>query len=58
MVDNGDYFVINRARQYGKTTTLNALAGILAEAYFVVRLDFQSLGSASYKDENTFSIIS
>ena len=25
MIDCGDYFVINRGRQYGKTTTLNAL---------------------------------
>ena len=26
LVDNGKYFSINRARQYGKTTTLDALA--------------------------------
>ena len=26
MVDRGDYFTINRARQYGKTTTLKAQA--------------------------------
>lgn len=26
MTDKGNYFVINRARQYGKTTTLRALA--------------------------------
>ena len=25
MIDAGDYFTINRARQYGKTTTLAAL---------------------------------
>ena len=25
MVDDGEYFVINRARQYGKTTTLRSL---------------------------------
>ena len=25
MIDNGDYFCINRSRQYGKTTTLHAL---------------------------------
>lgn len=55
LVDDGAYFVINRARQYGKTTTLHALAKMLADDYFVVRLDFQMLGSASYKDENTFS---
>ena len=26
MIDAGQYFTINRARQYGKTTTLRALA--------------------------------
>lgn len=55
LIDEGAYFSISRARQYGKTTVLNALAGSIAESYFAVRLDFQSLGSASYKDENTFS---
>lgn len=56
LIDEGAYFAINRARQYGKTTILNALARSIAEDYFVVRIDFQSLGSASYKDENTFSL--
>ena len=56
LIEEGAYFTINRARQYGKTTTLHALAGMLADDYRVIRLDFQSLGSASYKDENTFSL--
>lgn len=56
MIDAGDYFVINRARQYGKTTTLAALAKDLAGDYFVISLDFQALGSASFQDENTFSL--
>ena len=56
MIDAGDYFVINRARQYGKTTTLAALAKDLAGGYFVISLDFQALGSASFQDENTFSL--
>lgn len=29
MVDEGQYFTINRARQYGKTTTLRALEEFL-----------------------------
>lgn len=56
LVDDGAYFTISRARQYGKTTILFALAKALADDYVVVRLDFQVLGSASYKDENTFSL--
>lgn len=35
---------------------MNELTKVLSGDYFVVRLDFQSLGSASYKDENTFSL--
>lgn len=56
MVDAGDYFTINRARQYGKTTTLAALARKLHKHYLVISLDFQSLGSAAFQNENTFSL--
>lgn len=54
MVDAGKYFTINRARQYGKTTTLNALRKSLKGKYEVLSLDFQGLGSASFKTEETF----
>ena len=56
MVDAGAYFTINRARQYGKTTTLAALTKVLAKDYLVISLDFQMLGSASYQNENVFSL--
>ncbi|MCD8023080.1 MAG: 9-O-acetyl-N-acetylneuraminate esterase, partial [Lachnospiraceae bacterium] len=36
MVDAGDYFMINRGRQYGKTTTLAALATYLKPEYGVI----------------------
>ena len=36
MIDDGQYFVINRARQYGKTTILNALERFLSNDYIVV----------------------
>lgn len=55
-VDEGSYFSINCARQYGKTTTLHALNCFLAEEYLVASLDFQSLGHASFQDEHTFSL--
>lgn len=54
-VDRGKYFVINRGRQYGKTTTLHALAKYLREEYLVLSMDFQEIGTAEYRDENTFS---
>ena len=56
MVDAGEYFTINRARQYGKTTTLMALDRGLKKDYLVIWLDFQSLGSASYQNENVFAL--
>ncbi|MCD7832566.1 MAG: ATP-binding protein [Lachnospiraceae bacterium] len=54
MVDAGDYFSINRARQYGKTTTLRALSEYLKEDYVVVSLDFQRLSTADYASELDF----
>ena len=54
MVDKGEYFTINRARQYGKTTTLNILAKALQAEYCVVSLDFQGIGNASFQAEEKF----
>jgi len=55
LIDGQCYFTINRARQYGKTTTLFALERYLKEDYLVIRLDFQLLGNKSFEDEVTFS---
>lgn len=40
LIDAGKYFTINRARQYGKTTTLRALDRYLKSDYYVVFMDF------------------
>lgn len=56
MVDAGQYFSINRARQYGKTTSLRELEKSLKSEYIVVSLDFQMLGAASFQTENIFSL--
>lgn len=56
-VDRGEYFTINRARQYGKTTTLRALREYLKSQYYVISMDFQMrMSSAKFRSENTFSI--
>lgn len=55
-VDRGKYFVINRGRQYGKTTTLHALEIYLEKEYLVFSLDFQMLSTTDFKDEQTFTI--
>ncbi|MBR3159170.1 MAG: AAA-like domain-containing protein [Atopobiaceae bacterium] len=54
MVERGDYFCVNRARQYGKTTTLVALEDALAHDYAVVGLDFQALSHADFATEGHF----
>ena len=54
MVDAGNYFVINRARQYGKTTTLNCLRGYLSDRYMVINLDFQGISTAGFQTEGAF----
>ncbi len=54
LVDAGKYFTINRARQYGKTTTLEALCRALENEYVVVNLDFQDISNAVFKTEGTF----
>ena len=54
MIDAGQYFTINRARQYGKTTTLRALAKYLAQDYVVVSLDFQLMSQKDFAEEGTF----
>ena len=43
MVDNGDYFCINRGRQYGKTTTLEALDHALQQDCVVFSISFEGL---------------
>lgn len=41
-IDKGKYFTINRARQYGKTTTLYMLERALQKEYIVISLSFEA----------------
>lgn len=54
MVDHGDYFTVNRARQFGKTTTLKALGRYLKMDYQVLSLDFQKLSFKDFETEGAF----
>ena len=40
-IEPGAYFTMNRARQYGKTTTLRLLEHKLSSQYIVIRLSFE-----------------
>ena len=55
LVDSDCYFVINKARQYGKTTTLRALYRYLQDDYYVILMDFQTFGNADFQTEESFS---
>ena len=55
LVDRKKYFVINRGRQYGKTTTLAALEEYLKDDYIVLSLDFQQMGTEDFADAATFA---
>ncbi len=55
MVDAGKYFTINRARQYGKTTTLQILRDYLKGDYTVICIDFQMLSYADFETEPAFA---
>ena len=54
LVDREEYFVINRGRQYGKTTTLSQLRSFICTEYIVIFLNFQGFGTASFTNEKNF----
>ena len=54
LIDDGKYFTINRARQYGKTTTLTALRKTLCKDDTVLYLDFQGIGKSGFDTEEKF----
>ncbi len=54
MVENGDYFVINRARQYGKTTLLHLLKGHLSDSYAVFSISFEGIEREVYAGTASF----
>lgn len=56
MVEEGDYFVINRPRQYGKTTTLYLLEQELKKNshYLVIDITFEGIDQLTYSDQNLF----
>jgi len=53
LVRNNNYFCINRGRQYGKTTTLEALSKSLESDYCVFSLSFEGLDDAVFQSAST-----
>jgi hypothetical protein len=59
MVEEGDYFIINRPRQYGKTTTLYTMSDRLIKSgnYAVFNISFEGIGDTYFVDEQKFSSV-
>ena len=57
MIDDGSYFTINRARQYGKTTTLSLLRRTLPCEYTAVSISFEGLGNESFASPEAFCLV-
>ena len=57
MIRKGKYFIINRPRQYGKTTTLDTLTKTLRQTgdYVVFSISFGGIGDAIFNEESVFS---
>ena len=53
MIVKGDYFCINRGRQYGKTTTLEALSDYLKNDYSVFSISFEGLDDDTFENSST-----
>lgn len=53
MIDAGNYFTINRARQYGKTTMFYLLSKYLKKQYVVISISFE-YADEIFKDYSVF----
>jgi hypothetical protein len=56
MVEQGDYFVISRPRQYGKTTVLNMLDRFLQtdSDYLTINISFEGIGEEGFESTPVF----
>ena len=57
MIEMGEYFIINRPRQYGKTTMLQTITDTLSQSdeYLVFYISFEGIGDIIFNDEAVFS---
>ena len=55
LIGKGKYFTINRARQFGKTTTLAQIRTRYNKEYVILSLDFQGIGNAGFSSEEAFA---
>ena len=54
LVENKDYFTINRGRQFGKTTTIGRLRKRMPDDYICISISFQYSQDKMFADEEGF----
>ncbi|MFD3156828.1 AAA family ATPase [Haloimpatiens sp. FM7330] len=56
LIEEEEYFIINRPRQYGKTTTMYMLEKFLSkkDEYIVIAISFEGVGDLIFEDEKMF----
>ena len=54
LIEKQKYFTINRARQFGKTTTLNLLEKLLSPEYLCIQISFEGAGDTMFSSEAHF----
>ncbi len=55
LIEEGEYFIINRPRQFGKTTTLALLEkSPVLDDYIVLSLSFEGIGNTFFDNEPAF----
>lgn len=57
LIQKEKYFIINRPRQFGKTTTLFLISNKLkkTQEYMPIKISFEGIGDIVFQDENRFS---
>ncbi|MBO7586628.1 MAG: AAA-like domain-containing protein [Bacteroidales bacterium] len=55
LIDTGEYFAINRARQYGKTTMLDMIWRKLADRYLVIDCSFEGVDDGAFASHAAFA---
>ena len=54
LIRGKQYFVLNRPRQYGKTTFLNQLELLIEDKYYVIQTSFESAGEYDFSSDRSF----
>ena len=54
LIDMGEYFTINRARQYGKTTMLDMIWRRMADRYLIIDCSFEGVDDSAFTSHAAF----